>query len=76
LSNIVTLNYDLVIESVYENRGHNIITGLKLEHNGGDQYIDLHEIFFNEKTSNERIEYLKLHGSIDWRIRDNDSKIV
>ena len=76
LTNIVTLNYDLVIESVYQNRGHNLVTGLKLEFAGGDQYVDLQEIFFNEKTQNEKIEYLKLHGSIDWRIRNSDGKIV
>jgi hypothetical protein len=29
----------------------------------------------DEIHSNEKIEYLKLHGSIDWRVRDSDKLI-
>jgi hypothetical protein len=30
----------------------------------------------HEEPPNEEIQYLKLHGSINWRIRDSDKQIV
>lgn len=76
LSNIVTLNYDLVVETVFNKLGQGLTLGLKAEFQGGDYYVDLEQIFTNNLQPNEYVKYLKLQGSIDWRIRDSDEKIV
>jgi hypothetical protein len=39
-------------------------------------FLDFDRILFNYLTSNEAINLLKLHGSLDWRIRDHDKKII
>jgi hypothetical protein len=75
-SNIVTLNYDLVLEQVYKQLGKGLTVGMKKEPDGDDFFIDLENILLSKQHPNELIQYLKLHGSIDWRVRDRDGKIV
>jgi hypothetical protein len=76
LREIVTLNYDLVIENTFPTLGRGVRRGLKTESLAGDHYVALDEIFWNKLHPNEKIDYLKLHGSIDWRFRDDDGLIV
>jgi hypothetical protein len=76
-SHIVTVNYDLVMEYVFEkvlDISHR--RGLKSETAEEEPFLDLDRILFNELHSNEEINLLKIHGSIDWRIRDYDKKII
>lgn len=76
-SKIVTLNYDLVIENVFEGMGMGKINrGFIRDSPEDDAYIPLQKILLNQLHPNQEIEYLKLHGSIDWRIRDSDKRIV
>lgn len=79
LSSIATVNYDLVIEKVCDKMGKHLPRGLKSEPGGeGENYLPLRDILFEEHKihANDKIRYLKLHGSIDWRIRDTDRMIV
>ena len=41
-----------------------------------DAHIPLERILLDSLHANEAINYMKLHGSIDWRIRDRDKRIV
>lgn len=75
-SKIVTLNYDLVIEDVFRRMGCRVNRGFKKDSPEDDSYIPLEKIILNQLHPNEEIDYLKLHGSIDWRIRDSDNRIV
>jgi SIR2-like protein len=77
---IVTTNYDRVIENWFEENAHGRPPriGFKTEARTGQQFLDLDGIL-NEQyqlSGNSYIEYLKLHGSIDWWIRDNDGQVI
>ncbi|HEY6536304.1 MAG TPA: SIR2 family protein [Candidatus Nitrosocosmicus sp.] len=73
LNHIVTLNYDLVIEQVFPR----FLGRRGLTTNGYEEYVlDLDSFAQDTFHTNNRIEYLKLHGSIDWRIKDSDGTIV
>lgn len=76
-SHIVTVNYDLVLEYVFDNVLEiHPDRGLRRETAEDDPVLDLDRILFNELHPNEQINLLKLHGSIDWRIRDIDKRII
>ena len=76
-SHIVTVNYDLVLEYVFDHvLKINADRGLKRETAEEDPVLDLDGILFNTLHPNDEIHLLKLHGSIDWRIRDHDKKII
>ena len=76
-SHIVTVNYDLVMEYILEEvLDIDPRRGLKRETAEEDPYLDLEAILYNQLHPNEEIKLLKLHGSIDWRIRDKDKKII
>lgn len=53
-----------------------VCRGLRTESTEDEPFLDLDRILFNYLTSNEAINLLKLHGSLDWRIRDHDKKII
>ena len=76
---IATVNYDLVVERVCDRMNMNLPRGLRNESGGeGENHLPLNNILFeyNKIHPNEQIRYLKLHGSIDWRIRNKDREIV
>jgi hypothetical protein len=71
---VATTNYDLILERYDKDsqfpEGHFLRRGFS---RGGycwnEPYLDL-------EANEARIEYLKLHGSIDWWIRERDRKTV
>ncbi len=77
---IVTTNYDRVIENLYEDNdihGRPPCIGLVEDVKTQERYLDTEGIVSGKyQAVNTYIEYLKLHGSIDWRIRSSDKRIV
>jgi hypothetical protein len=71
---VAATNYDLILEGYDKDyqfpEGHFLRRGFS---RGGycwnESYLDL-------EANEERVEYLKLHGSIDWWIRERDGKTV
>jgi hypothetical protein len=75
---IVTTNYDRVIEDWFEqSHGRPPRRGFAKEERTEQQYLDKDRMIRGEYnlSTNNYIEYLKLHGSIDWWIR-SDNKII
>ena len=74
---VATLNYDLVLENYSRNRRHNDVAiphfvdrrGLKMVE--GLNYLNLSEI----KNGDTKLQYIKLHGSIDWW-ENEDGRII
>lgn len=77
-AHIVTTNYDRVIENFYEDiNGNPPRIGFIVDEKTQERYLDTEGIISAKyQTSNTHIEYLKLHGSIDWWIRNSDKRIV
>jgi hypothetical protein len=75
-SQIATTNYDLVLED-YRTQSNNRAyeRGFKDDAVRDEKYLAIDDIFFEDKEV-RKIEYLKLHGSIDWWIRDSDQRVV
>jgi hypothetical protein len=73
--NIVTTNYDLVIESC-SRQNSNIPSGTGfIEDQLRKEYVlPLDNLILG--SPNLSVKYLKLHGSINWWIRDGDKRIV
>jgi hypothetical protein len=46
-SNIITLNYDLVVEQVFKKLNRGLTLGIKRESNGDDDFIDLDDILLS-----------------------------
>jgi hypothetical protein len=77
-SNVVTTNYDLILE-----RCATALSSVALPRSRGFQtdsitrenYLATDRIMENNPDINQ-VEYLKLHGSIDWWIRDSDKIVV
>lgn len=59
---IATLNYDLTLETMCDQAGVTVETGM-------DKWIPGHPIVFGEEG--KQIRLFKLHGSIDWSYRRN-----
>jgi hypothetical protein len=80
LGDIVTTNYDRIIEDLYEYEdihGRPPRIGFKEDTKTQERYLDTTGILDGSYFgTNRKIEYLKLHGSIDWRIRSSDKRIV
>jgi hypothetical protein len=75
-SNVVTTNYDLVIENLRNaNRQRPYHRGFKPDETSEEKYLAIDE-FDREDHQVTGIEYLKLHGSIDWWLRKSDNRIV
>ena len=74
----VTTNYDRVIENFYEDvYGKPPRIGFIVDEKTQERYLDTEGIISGKyRASNTSIEYLKLHGSIDWWIRSSDKRIV
>jgi hypothetical protein len=77
---VTTLNYDLVLElystdSVGENRLSTILNffGQRGFNNNNPLMLELTKILNQQLHPNERIEYLKLHGSIDWWLGEDNN---
>jgi SIR2-like domain len=76
---IVTTNYDRVIENLYEDiHGRSPRMGFDTDIRTGEYYLDIDGIANGkyQYNRNNHIEYLKLHGSIDWWIRGSDKRII
>jgi hypothetical protein len=76
---IVTTNYDRVIENLYEDiHGRPPRMGFERDIKTGEYYLDIDGIANGryQYNGNNHIEYLKLHGSIDWWIRGSDKRII
>lgn len=76
---IVTTNYDRVIENLYEDiRGRPPRMGFEPDIKTREYYLDIDGIANGkyQYNRNNHIEYLKLHGSIDWWIRGSDKRII
>jgi hypothetical protein len=72
-SHTVTTNYDLVFERCADkNPDIPARIGFRKDHN--NEYLPLQKIVLEGQFG--EIEYLKLHGSINWWIRDSDKRIV
>jgi len=78
-SPIVTTNYDLVLER-YSSKTSNkygkqfFKRGFVLEQGGNENFLPLDRVLY--EYDHKEIQYLKLHGSIDWWLRDRDKLIV
>jgi hypothetical protein len=69
----VTTNYDLVFERcASKNSDMPADTGFRK--GDGYKYLPLQKIVLEDQF--HQIEYVKLHGSINWWIRDRDKMIV
>jgi SIR2-like domain len=76
-SHIVTTNYDLVLERcAQENSDVCSGTGVEIDPNTGEYYLPIQKFLLGEGNYHHNIEYLKLHGSINWWIRERDKKII
>src|SRR5215204_6034322 len=76
-NHIVTTNYDLVIERcALKNSDIPRKGGFEQEPRTDEYYLPLRKILLDEQHANYKINILKLHGSIDWRIRDSDRHVV
>lgn len=79
---IVTTNYDRIIENLYEDanmHGRPPRMGFKEDERTQERYLDTDGLIngkYQYGTGNNHIEYLKLHGSIDWWIRLSDRQII
>lgn len=74
LNHVATTNYDLILErydtSITFPARHFFRRGFSRGgYNWNEPYLDL-------DANDAQVEYLKLHGSIDWWFRTRDSKIV
>jgi hypothetical protein len=68
-----TTNYDLVFEQcAKENPDINAKTGFR--DIDGERTLPVEKIIIEDRY--HEIEYLKLHGSINWWIRDRDKRVV
>jgi hypothetical protein len=78
-SPVVTTNYDLVLER-YSSKTpnkygkHFFRRGFVSEQGGNESYLPLDHVSY--VYPHTEIQYLKLHGSIDWWFRDRDKVIV
>ena len=75
-SNVVTVNYDMVLELFFHKRNKNGVPVPNFDRRGfkqdnGARYLDLSGII-NEQN---KPEYVKLHGSIDWWQTDSGNII-
>ena len=77
-SHTVTTNYDLVFERcAKKNWDIPARTGFRRDPNTEENHLPLQKIILGEGQYHDKeIEYLKLHGSINWWIRDSDKQIV
>ena len=66
-SNIVTTNYDNVLETYCEQTGLDLANGFKMSHLGNRRIWD--DLWANEASA---LHLIKLHGSITWQEDDND----
>lgn len=79
---IVTTNYDRIIENLYEDadmHGRPPRMGFKEDVRTQERYLDTDGLItgkYQYGTGNNHIEYLKLHGSIDWWVRRSDRQII
>ena len=74
-AHVVTTNYDLVYERcASHNPDMPWRTGFIPEPITGEQKLPIEEIRFQNNGGN--IQYVKLHGSINWWIRNRDRKVV
>lgn len=74
---IVTTNYDLVIEECsLRNAAIPSTTGFIQDQRSKEFFLPLDQVILGYGSSNLSIEYLKLHGSINWWIRESDKRIV
>jgi SIR2-like domain len=72
---VVTTNYDLVLEELRDDLEQEFSTGFKKESEERESYLQIEEIMRCE-IPQHNLQYLKLHGSINWWIRDRDKKVV
>ena len=78
---VTTLNYDLVLElysndSDGENRLSTTLNFFEqrgLNHHRSPPMLELTKILNQQLHPNERIEYLKLHGSVDWWLGEDNN---
>jgi SIR2-like protein len=77
-SHVVTTNYDLVLER-YDKESispakHLLCRGFtRGGYDWNEPYLDINEV---NTAALSKLTYLKLHGSIDWWVRDSDNKVV
>jgi hypothetical protein len=71
----VTTNYDLVFERcAKKNSEIRADTGFRHDRKSEDKQLPLEKIIQEDRY--QEIEYLKLHGSINWWVRDSDKRLV
>jgi hypothetical protein len=70
--NIVTTNYDLVVDNYYAETDKPLRRGF--EEDAHDKILNLRRI--QTRSTEDEIQYVQLHGSIDWWLRDRDNQIV
>lgn len=74
---IFTTNYDRVIENFCYKKDISVIDGFKRNDENIEESEWTPELFNQPKNQkNPSIRLFKLHGSLNWRIRRNDDKIV
>lgn len=74
---IVTTNYDLVIERCSQlNSAIPSTTGFIQDQLTREFFLPLDQVILGYGSPNLSIQYLKLHGSINWWIRESDKRIV
>jgi hypothetical protein len=72
--NIVTTNYDLVIDNYYIKTNKPLNRGFEKDTKSHDMLLNLKRI--QTQSTVDEIEYVQLHGSIDWWLRARDNQIV
>jgi hypothetical protein len=81
-SHVVTTNYDLVLERYDKERispaKHLLRRGFtRGGYDWDEPYLDINEVSTAVlESALSKLEYLKLHGSIDWWVRDRDNETV
>jgi hypothetical protein len=68
----VTTNYDLVFERCAK-KNSEMLANTGFQNTDGDRTLPVEKIIIEDRY---QIDYLKLHGSINWWIRDSDKRIV
>jgi hypothetical protein len=72
--NIVTTNYDLVVDNYYAHIDKDLDRGFDKGDSSDEKMLNLRRI--QTQITDDDIQYLQLHGSIDWWLRKRDNKIV
>lgn len=72
--NIVTTNYDLVVDNYSAETDKPLRRGFEEDVKSHDKILNLRRI--QTRSTEDEIQYVQLHGSIDWWLRERDNQIV